>query len=142
MLEKKPNRSVEKGISNFPSYVECGGSMVKRQGYLGFKEFIVAMQVERFMFASPNFKCACLKLLFLWLKLDMRYLMKFFIATVKRDFICLSICNELCHPFTSLEAVRKHMESKSHCKVHYGDGGDEEDAKLEEFYDESTWRTK
>ncbi|KAG2323574.1 hypothetical protein Bca4012_059052 [Brassica carinata] len=40
---------------------------------------------------------------------------------VKRDFICL-YCNELCHPFTSLEAVRKHMESKGHCKVHYGDG--------------------
>ncbi|KAF8082938.1 hypothetical protein N665_0800s0031 [Sinapis alba] len=56
---------------------------------------------------------------------------------VKRDFICL-YCNELCHPFSSLEAVRKHMEAKSHCKVHYGDGGDEEDAELEEFYDYST----
>ncbi|CAH2061228.1 unnamed protein product [Thlaspi arvense] len=56
---------------------------------------------------------------------------------VKRDFICL-YCNELCHPFTSLEAVRKHMEAKSHCKVHYGDGGDEEDAELEEFYDYSS----
>ncbi|ESQ46437.1 hypothetical protein EUTSA_v10000189mg [Eutrema salsugineum] len=53
---------------------------------------------------------------------------------VKRDFICL-YCNELCHPFSSLEAVRKHMEAKGHCKVHYGDGGDEEDAELEEFYD-------
>ncbi|CAH8342946.1 unnamed protein product [Eruca vesicaria subsp. sativa] len=56
---------------------------------------------------------------------------------VKRDFICL-YCNELCHPFSSLEAVRKHMEAKSHCKVHYGDGGDEEDAELEEFYDYSS----
>ncbi|CAH8347576.1 unnamed protein product [Eruca vesicaria subsp. sativa] len=26
------------------------------------------------------------------------------------------------------------MEAKSHCKVHYSDGGDEEDAELEEFY--------
>lgn len=56
---------------------------------------------------------------------------------VKRDFMCL-YCNELCHPFSSLEAVRKHMEAKSHCKVHYGDGGDEEDAELEEFYDYSS----
>ncbi|KAL1194045.1 Cytoplasmic 60S subunit biogenesis factor REI1-like protein 2 [Cardamine amara subsp. amara] len=56
---------------------------------------------------------------------------------VKRDFVCL-YCNELCHPFSSLEAVRKHMEAKSHCKVHYGDGGDEEDAELEEFYDYSS----
>ncbi|KAL0769824.1 hypothetical protein Bca101_034974 [Brassica carinata] len=43
------------------------------------------------------------------------------------SFVCY--CNELCHPFTSLEAVRKHMEAKSQCKVHYGD---EEDADLEE----------
>ncbi|XP_048597420.1 cytoplasmic 60S subunit biogenesis factor REI1 homolog 2-like [Brassica napus] len=56
---------------------------------------------------------------------------------VKRDFICL-YCNELRHQFSSLEAVRKHMEAKSHCKVHYGDGGDEEDAELEEFYDYSS----
>ncbi|XVF04857.1 hypothetical protein REPUB_Repub05bG0121400 [Reevesia pubescens] len=28
---------------------------------------------------------------------------------VKRDFMCL-YCNERCHPFTSLEAVRKHMQ--------------------------------
>jgi len=51
--------------------------------------------------------------------------------------VCL-YCNELCHPFSSLEAVRKHMDAKGHCKVHYGDGGDEEDAELEEFYDYSS----
>ncbi|KAG2253205.1 hypothetical protein Bca52824_083341 [Brassica carinata] len=33
------------------------------------------------------------------------------------------------------------MEAKSHCKVHYGDGGDEEDAELEEFYDYSSSST-
>ncbi|CAH2077369.1 unnamed protein product [Thlaspi arvense] len=53
---------------------------------------------------------------------------------VKRDFMCL-YCNELCHAFNSLEAVRKHMEAKSHCKLHYGDGDDDEDAELEDFYD-------
>ncbi|CAN8326775.1 unnamed protein product [Cochlearia groenlandica] len=56
---------------------------------------------------------------------------------VKRDFMCL-YCNELCHPFSSLEAVRKHMEAKSHCKLRYGDGDDDEDAELEEFYDYSS----
>lgn len=51
--------------------------------------------------------------------------------------MCL-YCNELCRPFSSLEAVRKHMEAKSHCKLHYGDGDDDEDAELEEFYDYSS----
>ncbi|KAK6911342.1 ZN622/Rei1/Reh1, zinc finger C2H2-type [Dillenia turbinata] len=54
-----------------------------------------------------------------------------------RDFMCL-YCNDRCHPFISLEAVRKHMEAKSHCKVHYGDGDDEEEADLEDFYDYSS----
>ncbi|KAB2072217.1 hypothetical protein ES319_A07G001700v1 [Gossypium barbadense] len=56
---------------------------------------------------------------------------------VKRDFICL-YCNERCHPFTSLEAVRKHMAAKGHCKVQYGDGDEDEEAELEEFYDYSS----
>ncbi|WZZ40757.1 hypothetical protein YC2023_037016 [Brassica napus] len=37
---------------------------------------------------------------------------------VKRDFMCL-YCSDLCHAFSSLEAVRKHMEAKIHCKLHY-----------------------
>ncbi|MCD7446409.1 hypothetical protein HAX54_006018 [Datura stramonium] len=56
---------------------------------------------------------------------------------VKRDSMCL-YCNERCQPFSSLEAVRKHMEARRHCKVHYGDGGDDEEAELEEFYDYSS----
>ncbi|BBG95394.1 Zinc finger protein 622, partial [Prunus dulcis] len=56
---------------------------------------------------------------------------------VKRDLLCL-YCNNRRHPFNSLEAVRKHMSAKSHCKVHYGDGDDEEEAELEEFYDYSS----
>lgn len=47
-------------------------------------------------------------------------------------------CNERRQPFQSLEAVRKHMEAKGHCKLRYGDGGDDEDADLEEFYDYSS----
>ncbi|TVU08642.1 hypothetical protein EJB05_42053 [Eragrostis curvula] len=56
---------------------------------------------------------------------------------VKRDFICL-YCNDRCQPFQSLEAVRKHMDAKGHCKLRYGDGGDDEDADLEDFYDYSS----
>ncbi|PHU01526.1 hypothetical protein BC332_31313 [Capsicum chinense] len=56
---------------------------------------------------------------------------------VKRDFMCL-YCNYRCQPFSSLEAVRKHMEAKNHCRVHYGDGDDDEEAELEEFYDYSS----
>lgn len=51
--------------------------------------------------------------------------------------MCL-YCNDRRHPFNSLEAVRKHMVAKSHCKVHYGDGDDEEEVELEEFYDYSS----
>lgn len=56
---------------------------------------------------------------------------------VKRDFLCL-YCNERCQPFSSLEGVRKHMEAKSHCKIHYGDGGDYEEGELDDFYDYSS----
>ncbi|PHU00633.1 hypothetical protein BC332_30420 [Capsicum chinense] len=30
------------------------------------------------------------------------------------------------------------MEAKNHCRVHYGDGDDDEEAKLEEFYDHTS----
>uniref|UniRef100_A0A453SRS8 C2H2-type domain-containing protein n=1 Tax=Aegilops tauschii subsp. strangulata TaxID=200361 RepID=A0A453SRS8_AEGTS len=56
---------------------------------------------------------------------------------VKRDFMCL-YCNDRCQPFQSLEAVRKHMDAKGHCKLRYGDGGEDEDADLEDFYDYSS----
>lgn len=68
---------------------------------------------------------------------DPKGLLTYLSLKVKRDFMCL-YCNERCHPFNSLEAVRKHMAAKSHCKVHYGDGGDDEEAELEEFYDYSS----
>ncbi|KAL6603217.1 hypothetical protein ACP70R_043578 [Stipagrostis hirtigluma subsp. patula] len=56
---------------------------------------------------------------------------------VKRDFTCL-FCNDRCQSFLSLEAVRKHMDAKGHCKLRYGDGGDDEDADLEDFYNYSS----
>ncbi|CAA6662315.1 unnamed protein product [Spirodela intermedia] len=56
---------------------------------------------------------------------------------VMRDFKCF-YCNDRCRPFQSLEAVRKHMIAKGHCRVRYGDGEDDEEAELEEFYDYSS----
>lgn len=68
---------------------------------------------------------------------DPKGLLTYLGLKVKRDFMCL-YCNDRCHPFNSLEAVRKHMEAKRHCKVHFGDGDDDEEAELEEFYDYSS----
>ncbi|KAL1315112.1 hypothetical protein HN51_041894 [Arachis hypogaea] len=68
---------------------------------------------------------------------DAKGLLTYLGLKVKRDYMCL-YCNDRCYPFSSLEAVRKHMEAKSHCKVHYGDGDDEEEVELEEFYDYSS----
>ncbi|KAJ1260594.1 hypothetical protein BS78_10G244400 [Paspalum vaginatum] len=56
---------------------------------------------------------------------------------VKRDFICV-YCDDRRQPFHSLEAVRKHMDAKGHCRLRYGDVGDDEDAGLEDFYDYSS----
>ncbi|KAL8208276.1 hypothetical protein R6Q57_007688 [Mikania cordata] len=56
---------------------------------------------------------------------------------VKRNYMCL-YCNSNCQPFNSLEAVRKHMVAKGHCRVHYGDDDDEGEAELDEFYDYSS----
>lgn len=68
---------------------------------------------------------------------DLKGLLTYVGLKVKRDFTCL-YCNERCHPFQSLEAVRKHMIAKGHCKLRYGDGGDDEDGDLEDFYDYSS----
>ncbi|OIW03057.1 hypothetical protein TanjilG_19337 [Lupinus angustifolius] len=68
---------------------------------------------------------------------DPKGLLTYLGLKVKRDYICL-YCNDRCYPFSSLEAVRKHMVAKGHCKVHYGDDDDEEEVELEEFYDYSS----
>lgn len=68
---------------------------------------------------------------------DPRGLLSYLGLKVTSDFICL-YCNDKRQPFLSLEAVRKHMISKNHCKLHYGDGDEEEDSDLDEFYDYSS----
>ncbi|CAL4917735.1 unnamed protein product [Urochloa decumbens] len=67
---------------------------------------------------------------------DPNVLLNYLGLKVKRDFICL-YCDDRRQPFQSLEAVRKHMNAKGHCKLRYGDGGDDEDADLEDLYDYS-----
>lgn len=68
---------------------------------------------------------------------DPRGLLTYLGIKVKRDYLCL-YCNERCHPFSSSEAVKKHMDAKGHCRVRYGDGGEDEEAELEDFYDYSS----
>ncbi|KAF6142310.1 hypothetical protein GIB67_023335 [Kingdonia uniflora] len=68
---------------------------------------------------------------------DPKGLLTYLGLKVRRDFMCL-YCNDRCLPFNSLEAVRKHMVAKRHCKVRYGDGGDDEEPELDEFYDYSS----
>ncbi|CAM8970108.1 unnamed protein product [Rhodiola kirilowii] len=68
---------------------------------------------------------------------DPKGLLMYLGLKVKKDFTCL-YCNDRRQPFNSLEAVRKHMDAKSHCKVHYGDDGEDEEVELEEFYDYSS----
>ncbi|MCO5571468.1 hypothetical protein L7F22_025208 [Adiantum nelumboides] len=66
---------------------------------------------------------------------DPRGLLNYLGLKVTKGLMCL-YCDERGKQFQSLEAVRKHMLSKSHCKLHYGDEGVEEE--LEDFYDFSS----
>ncbi|KAK9691921.1 hypothetical protein RND81_09G228900 [Saponaria officinalis] len=68
---------------------------------------------------------------------DPKGLLTYLGLKVRRDYLCL-YCDERCRPFSSLEAARKHMVAKGHCKVRYGDGDHEEEVELEEFYDYSS----
>ncbi|GJQ91016.1 zinc finger protein [Tanacetum coccineum] len=70
---------------------------------------------------------------------DPRGLLTYLGLKVTHDYMCL-YCNINCKPFRSLEAVRMHMVAKGHCRVHYGDGDEEEEAELDEFYDYSSRR--
>eukprot|EP00250_Pteridium_aquilinum_P004005 c14259_g1_i1 orf=498-1742(-) len=63
---------------------------------------------------------------------DPQGLLNYLGMKVTKDLMCL-YCEDRGKQFSSLEAVRKHMVSKSHCKLRYGDEGQEEE--LENFYD-------
>lgn len=66
---------------------------------------------------------------------DPRGLLNYLGLKVTKGLLCL-YCDERRKQFQSLEAVRKHMISKSHCKLQYGHEGVEEE--LEDFYDFSS----
>ncbi|KAG0583796.1 hypothetical protein KC19_3G163700 [Ceratodon purpureus] len=56
---------------------------------------------------------------------------------ITKGFMCL-FCDERGKQFHSVEAVRKHMINKSHCKLRYGDGEGIAEEELEDFYDFSS----
>lgn len=56
---------------------------------------------------------------------------------ITKGYMCL-YCDEKGKQFQSVEAVRKHMDNKSHCKLHYGDGEGTAEEELEDFYDFSS----
>ncbi|CAK9219705.1 unnamed protein product [Sphagnum troendelagicum] len=56
--------------------------------------------------------------------------------SVAQGFMC-HYCDDRSKQFESVNAVHKHMEGKSHCKLHYGDDGAVEE-EIAEFYDFSS----
>ena len=56
------------------------------------------------------------------------------VLQVSKGSMCL-LCDERGRQFESLEAVRKHMVDKNHCKLRWGDGSGVAEEELEEFYD-------
>ncbi|KAG0584255.1 hypothetical protein KC19_3G196900 [Ceratodon purpureus] len=56
---------------------------------------------------------------------------------ITKGYMCL-FCDERGKQFHSVEAVRKHMINKSHCKLRYGDGEGIAEEELEDFYDFSS----
>lgn len=56
---------------------------------------------------------------------------------ITKGYMCL-YCDERGKQFHSVEAVRKHMINKSHCKLRYGDGEGIAEEELEDYYDFSS----
>ncbi|MCO5582742.1 hypothetical protein L7F22_036641 [Adiantum nelumboides] len=63
---------------------------------------------------------------------DLQGLLSYLGMKVTRNFTCL-YCDGRGRQFLSLEAVRKHMISKNHCKLQHRDEDQEEE--LDDFYD-------
>eukprot|EP00850_Spirogloea_muscicola_P008537 SM000045S16282 [mRNA] locus=s45:661511:663662:- [translate_table: standard] len=68
---------------------------------------------------------------------DLQGLLKYLGLKVSKGYMCL-FCDERGKQYASVEAVRKHMNDKSHCKLRYGDGEGIAEEELEEFYDFSS----
>ncbi|KAL3694708.1 hypothetical protein R1sor_008359 [Riccia sorocarpa] len=68
---------------------------------------------------------------------DVQGLLSYLGLKVTKGHMCL-YCDDRGKRFHSVEAVRKHMISKSHCKLRYGDGEGAAEEELEDFYDFSS----
>ncbi|KAL2633031.1 hypothetical protein R1flu_004510 [Riccia fluitans] len=68
---------------------------------------------------------------------DIQGMLSYLGLKVTKGHMCL-FCDDRGKRFLSLEAVRKHMISKSHCKLRYGDGEGAAEEELEDFYDFSS----
>ncbi|CAI7927062.1 unnamed protein product [Closterium sp. NIES-54] len=70
---------------------------------------------------------------------DLQGMLQYLAAKVTQGRMCLW-CDDRSKQFSSVEAVRAHMEAKSHAKLRYGDGSGVAEEELEDFYDFSTSR--
>ncbi|CAI5511962.1 unnamed protein product [Closterium sp. Naga37s-1] len=68
---------------------------------------------------------------------DLQGMLQYLAAKVTQGRMCLW-CDDRSKQFSSVEAVRAHMEAKSHAKLRYGDGSGVAEEELEDFYDFST----
>jgi pre-60S factor REI1 len=64
-------------------------------------------------------------------------LLRYLGLKITKGYMCL-YCDEQGKQFHSVEAVRKHMDNKSHCKLRYGDGEGAEDENIDDYYDFSS----
>ncbi|GJP33507.1 hypothetical protein CLOM_g18042 [Closterium sp. NIES-68] len=65
---------------------------------------------------------------------DLQGMLQYLAAKVTQGLMCLW-CDDRSKQFSSVEAVRAHMEAKSHGKLRYGDGSGIAEEELEDFYD-------
>ncbi|GJP33510.1 hypothetical protein CLOM_g18044 [Closterium sp. NIES-68] len=65
---------------------------------------------------------------------DLQGMLQYLAAKVTQGRMCLW-CDDRSKQFSSVEAVRAHMEAKSHGKLRYGDGSGIAEEELEDFYD-------
>ena len=68
---------------------------------------------------------------------DLAGLLQYLAGKIVLGRMCL-FCDDRGRQFSSVEAVRGHMEAKSHAKLRYGDGSGEMEEELGEFYDFSS----
>eukprot|EP00897_Mesotaenium_endlicherianum_P003897 jgi/Mesen1/3535/ME000198S02737 len=107
---------------------ECGGGGVEEGGVV---EASVEHMHREHGFFIPDAE---------FLK-DPADLIAYLALKINRGFMCL-YCDDRGRQYGSAEAVRRHMRDRSHCKLRYGDGSNEAEDELAEFYDFSASYTE